>query len=220
MAILHARPRVQPAGRDVDDDVVLALLPLHDPIVERPGHERDRAVPTGGRIAGVVEEDDPEVCAVVVRRDDEAAVHVGVAAGLEDEEPADVVEPLERVAPPVEDGRAARLVDAARDDPERLASGVVVDRGDRRHSGTLTEQVRPPTRKISMPFPRPEDGSTLRIPMNEDDTQPETIAGERIPLPLCDDEDEPVARAQKPPQLDASGEEVEGHGGWDFDRIE
>ena len=56
--------------------------------------------------------------------------------------------------------------------------------------------------------------------MNEDDTQPETIAGERIPLPLCDDEDEPAARAQKPVQLDASGEEVEGHGGWDFDRIE
>lgn len=72
-----------------------------------------------------------------------------------------------------------------------------------------------------MPFPRPEDGSTIRMPlMNEDDTQPEAIAGELMPLPLCDDEDEPVARAERPAQLDPSDDDVEGHGGWDFDRIE
>ena len=53
-----------------------------------------------------MEEDDAEVGAVVVRLDDVAAVHVRVPARLEDEEPADVVEPLERVAPLVEDRRA------------------------------------------------------------------------------------------------------------------
>ena len=83
------------------------------------------------RVAGVVEEHDAEVGAVVVRRHDVAAVHVGVAARLVDEQPADVVEPLERVAASLEDRRAPERLDAAGDDPERLAPGVVVDRPDR-----------------------------------------------------------------------------------------
>jgi hypothetical protein len=101
--------------------VVLALAPLDDALVERPRDERDRPVPARGRVAGVVEEDDAEVGAVVVRLDDEAAVHVRVAARLVDEEPPNVVEPLERVAALVEDRRAARRLDTARHDPERLA---------------------------------------------------------------------------------------------------
>ena len=60
------------------------------------------------------------------------AVHVGMAARLEDEQPANVVEALERVATPVEDRGTAQRLDPARDDPERLATGVVVDRRDRR----------------------------------------------------------------------------------------
>ena len=65
-------------------------------------------MPARSRVAGVVEEDDAEVGVVVVRLDDEAAVHVGVPARLVDEQPAHVVEPLERVAPLVEDRRADR----------------------------------------------------------------------------------------------------------------
>ena len=42
-----------------------------------------------------------------------------------------MVEPLERVAPALEDRRALERLDAAGDDPERLAAGVVVDRPDR-----------------------------------------------------------------------------------------
>ena len=103
---------------------------LDDALVERPGHERDRPVAARRRVPGVVEEDDAEVGAVVVRLDDEAAVHVGVPARLVDEQPAHVVEPLERVAALVEDRRAARRFDAARDDPEGLAGRVVVDRAD------------------------------------------------------------------------------------------
>ena len=80
-----------------------------------------------------MEEDDAEVGA---RRrsggDDVAAVHVRVAARLEDEQPADVVEPLERVASLLEDRRAAQGLDPTRDDPERLAAGVVVDDLDAR----------------------------------------------------------------------------------------
>ena len=42
-----------------------------------------------------------------------------------------MVEPLERVAPALEDRRALERLDAAGDDPKRLAAGVVVDRPDR-----------------------------------------------------------------------------------------
>ena len=84
-------------------------------------------MPARGRIAGVVEEDDAEVGFAVVRLDDEAAVHVGVPARLVDEQPTNVVEPVVRVAPLVEDRRPMRRLDSARHDPERLAGGVVVD---------------------------------------------------------------------------------------------
>ena len=76
----------------------------------------------------------PRSASVVVRLDDEAAVHVRVAARLEDEQPPHVVEALERVAALVEDRRAAERLDSAGHDPERLAARVVVDRADRRHS--------------------------------------------------------------------------------------
>ena len=87
----------------------------------------------GRRVAGVVEEDDAEVGGGVVRRDDEAAVHVRVPARLVDEQPPHVVEALVRVAAPLEDRRALRRVDAVGDDPERLSARVVVDRADPRH---------------------------------------------------------------------------------------
>ena len=61
------------------------------------------------------------------RLGDEAAVHVGVAARLVDEERAHVVEVLLRVAALGEDRVARDRVDPARDDAERLARGVVVD---------------------------------------------------------------------------------------------
>ena len=57
-------------------------------------------------------------------------------------------------------------------------------------------------------------------PMSEDDNQREENTAELIPLPLCDEEDEPVARAHEPAPLDPSDDDVEGHGGWDFDRVE
>ena len=121
----------EPARGNVDDDPVLSLAALHDALVERPRDESDRPVTARRRVAGVVEEHDAEVGAVVVRRHDVAAVHVGVAARLVDEQPADVVEPLERVAASLEDRRAPERLDAAGDDPKRLATGVVVDRPDR-----------------------------------------------------------------------------------------
>jgi hypothetical protein len=54
--------------------------------------------------------------------------------------------------------------------------------------------------------------------MKKSRKQREEITSEIIPLPLCDDEDEPVVRAQEPAQLDPSDDDVEGHGGWDFDK--
>ena len=126
--VLDARPRVEPTRGDVDDDVVLALLLLDDALVERPRDERDRPVPARGRIAGVVEEDDAEVRFRVLRLDDEAAVHVGVPARLVHEQPPNVVEPVVRVAPLVEDRRTLRRLYTVGDDPEWLTRGVVVDR--------------------------------------------------------------------------------------------
>ena len=81
----------------------------------------------GRRVALVVEEDDAEVGAGVVRLGDEAAVHVGVAARLVDEEAADAVEDLAGEPAALEHRPALERPDAAGDDPERLAAGVVVD---------------------------------------------------------------------------------------------
>src|SRR4029079_1423220 len=115
--------------RDVDDDAVLTLAALHDPRVERPGDERDGSVTTGRRVPRIVEEDDPEVGSLL-RLDDVAAVHVGVAARLVDEEAAPAISPVWRVAPLLEDRVAAQPIHTARHDPERLARGVVVDRAN------------------------------------------------------------------------------------------
>jgi hypothetical protein len=54
-----------------------------------------------------------------------------VPARLEDEQATDVVEVVPRPAPSLEDGRSLEWRDAADDDPERLAGGVVVDRPNR-----------------------------------------------------------------------------------------
>ncbi len=75
-----------------------------------------------------MEEDDAEVGAFVLGLGHEAAVHVGVAARLVDEQAANVVDVLEGVAPLVEDRAAGQRVDAAGHDAERLAGRVVVDR--------------------------------------------------------------------------------------------
>ena len=126
-AVLDGRPRLEAPRRDVDDDAVDALASRDHPVVERPGDERDRPVPAGRRVALVVEEDDPEVGAVVVRRDDVAAVHVRMPARLEDEQPPHVVGLLEREAPALQDRRTLEGRRPARDDAEGLAARVVVD---------------------------------------------------------------------------------------------
>ena len=75
-------------------------------------------------------EEDAEVGAVVIGRDDEAAVHVGVAARLVAQQPPDAVDDVAapRVLAALADGRAGDIGRAGRDDPERLAGGVVVGR--------------------------------------------------------------------------------------------
>ena len=135
-AVLDPRPRLEAPRRDVDDDAVLALAALHDALVERPRDERDRPVPARGRVPLVVEEHDAEIGAVVVRRHDVAAVHVGVAARLEDQEAPEPIEPVAREAAPLEDRPALEGRHAARDDAKRLAARVVVDGRDaeRAHS--------------------------------------------------------------------------------------
>ena len=88
----------QAAARHVDGDGDLACARRDRDAagLDRPGHERDRPVAARRRVALVVEEHDAEVRPVVVRRRDEAAVHVGVAARLVDEQPADIVEVVAR----------------------------------------------------------------------------------------------------------------------------
>ena len=80
-----------------------------------------------------MEEDDAEIGAVVVRRDDVAAVHVRVPARLVHEQSAEAIEVVAREAPALQDRRPLERRHAARDDAERLATRVVVDdRDDRR----------------------------------------------------------------------------------------
>jgi hypothetical protein len=50
--------------------------------------------------------------------------------------------------------------------------------------------------------------------MTDEVSERDEIATEVIPLPLCDDEDEPEASAQEPSQLVPSDGDVEGHGSW------
>ena len=61
--------------------------------LHRPHAERDRAVAAGGREAVLVPEQHAEVRALVVGRDEEAAVHVGVPARLVAEQPPDPLGP-------------------------------------------------------------------------------------------------------------------------------
>src|SRR5439155_7302268 len=85
-------PRGDPAGRYVDDHLRLAVrIGVDGPRLHRPGAERDRPVPAGGGESGPVPEQGAEVGALVVGRDQEAAVHVGVAARLVAQQPADAV---------------------------------------------------------------------------------------------------------------------------------
>ena len=79
----------------------------------------------------------------------------------------------------------------------------------------MTERGHGPAKEDSPPFRRLEDGSTMHMSrMTDDDTQRDEVAAELIPVPLCDDEDEPVTSAPQPSQVGSSDGEVEGHGSW------
>src|SRR3989454_6395375 len=74
-----------------------------------------------------MKEDHSELGTLVFRLRHEAAVHVGVTTRFEDQELADVIEVVERVAPLLEDGASAQRRNAAADDAKRFAGGVIVD---------------------------------------------------------------------------------------------
>src|SRR5438270_4774562 len=124
-----------------------------------PGDQRDRAVPAGGAVAGVVKEDDAQLSPVIHGIRDKSAVHVGVPAWFEDEQLPDVVEMVERIAPLLEDGSASQRWDAAADDPKRLPCRVIVDGGhhqlparDRNaHRLMVAQPGARPTRSIRAP---------------------------------------------------------------------
>lgn len=127
----HARDDA--AGGHVDRDVDLTVLGRPHPArFDRPGAEGDRPVAARGRVAVLVPEQDPQVCATIVGRHEETAVHVRVPARLVAEEPAHAVDPIAapRVIAPVANGRPADLERGSVDDPKRLAGGVVVGRLD------------------------------------------------------------------------------------------
>ena len=129
---VQARRAGEPARRNVDRDRDLtgARFRRDATGVDRPGHQRDRPVPARRRVALVVEEHDAQVAVGVVGWRDEAAVHVGVAARLVDEELADVVDIRGGPAAAFRHGPAFERRDTAGHDPERLATGVVVGRRD------------------------------------------------------------------------------------------
>jgi hypothetical protein len=79
--VLEMHPCGHPPGWHVDHDVNAAGLRGRDVAgLHCPDPQRDGAVPAGGRETVLVPEEHPQVSAVVVRRHDESAVHVRMAA--------------------------------------------------------------------------------------------------------------------------------------------
>jgi hypothetical protein len=133
------RDHGQPARRRVDDELGLWLRERQHAGLQRGGRERDRAVAARGRVAVVVEEEHAELRPVVDGIGDEAAVHIGMAARLVDQELPHAVEVLGRIAPLVEHRLAGNRPDAPGHDPEGLTGRVVVDRcDDHPPAGTAT----------------------------------------------------------------------------------
>jgi hypothetical protein len=79
-----------------------------------------------------VPEQHPEIRARVVGLDEEAPVHVGMAARLVAEQPPHAVDRVvgRRGSAPLPDGRAGDRRHPRGHDPKRLAGGVVVGRRD------------------------------------------------------------------------------------------
>ena len=83
--VLHDRDRLQPPRWHVHHHLSPRAGSRNQGRLDRPGHQRNRAVTAGGAVARVVEEHHAELGAVILRLRDKAAVHVGVPARLEDE---------------------------------------------------------------------------------------------------------------------------------------
>ena len=140
-AALHPHARADPARRDVDRELDLAVHRRRDaPRLDRPRRERDRAVPARRREPVLVPEQHAQLGAGVVGLDEEAAVHVGVPARLVAEQPPHALglRALERERPALGDRRARQLRGALEDDPERLAGRVVVRRAHLHGRGRYT----------------------------------------------------------------------------------
>ena len=134
-AVDHGRVAAEPPRRDVHGDV----RPRHAPGLDRPCHEGDRPVPTGRRVALIVEEHHAEVRPVVVGWGHEGAVHVGVAARLVDQQVPDGLHVGRCPGAARQHGVALEGWGAIGDDAERLTARVVVGRPDR--AGSARGQV-------------------------------------------------------------------------------
>ena len=128
VTVKHRRPSDQPTGRCIYGDTDFAVGSLQTSALERPRYQCNRSVPARGAVAGIVKEDHAKICTGIVRGRDEAAIHIGVAARLVDEEASNVVDICGSPQPTLAYSRTADLRRALDDDPERLTSGVVVDR--------------------------------------------------------------------------------------------
>jgi hypothetical protein len=125
-APLHpARHLDDPAGK-LEGKARLGLRGRHLPALHEPAPERDRGVAAHGGIALVVHEQGRGggVGCEGLHRDD--AVHARMAARLQHEGAAQMVEPLPGLPPLVQDGGAGEGRIAAGHDPDRLARGVHV----------------------------------------------------------------------------------------------
>ena len=120
---------------DVHDDGAAGALhnELGVPVVQgnaagpsRPAAESERGVTAHGAEPGVVHEQHAE-CGGRSRRDDEGAVHLGVAARFQHEAPAVQVEPCGGIVPSLQHRAATRLGETFEDEAHRLAACVHLD---------------------------------------------------------------------------------------------
>ena len=124
---LRVRERLHGAGLGVDDDRGLRALARHHARLERDGRRPDRALAARDVVAPRVDEEEPEVGPGRDRLGHHGDQQASMAARLEAEARAEMIQVLLEPAALVRDGRAGHAAETAREQPHPDAGGVEVD---------------------------------------------------------------------------------------------
>ena len=118
-------------GRNLVADRRHRLRRRVEAFLDQAGRDRDHPVAAHRAVALVVHEQHGHVGVVAVRRQQDRAVHVAMAARLVHERAADVIGVLLHPLAALQDGQHGHVREATADEAQRLAGGVQVHRLDR-----------------------------------------------------------------------------------------